>query len=448
MLSSLTDLPTDLIARVAEFLPNQPKSKQGLDRPGKQISLDLLALRCASDECRKAVCVAVKSRKGGLFFWGRGDNNTSSPQSIEALGRVFGAGYRYLYMNGDGDSQAVLSAWSSLITSTQGRLSSLTIQKCSISPSQLISLCSTCPQLTSLEIRFHVPNIQSASLDELAAAVGRSCPLLTNVELPTALTPPECYARHFPRLESLDFAIAYTPDYNPDHQNSNYTPSRFDVISMAGEACVHVTSINFQCIVTGALVDCLLETPLRDRVTCLDFYGCANVSAETCLRAAAEFPNLNKFSAPEYYFDPLSAGGLEMSSAGFYTRLALVAPTIRKMDLPGNISDECMGVICHRFPLEEFQIAMYIGESEEELTSGAIPIIVSSPCATSLRKVSINTLASIRSGDLLQLVRGCPNVIELWFGDGTTPERDGANIALVRQILKSRGGALKGVTQC
>ena len=208
MLSSLTDLPTDLIVRVAELLPNQPKSKQGLDRPGKQISLDLLALRCASDECRKAVCVAVKSRKGGLFFWGRGDNNTSSPQSIEALGRVFGAGCRYLYMNGDGDSQAVLSAWSSLITSTQGRLSSLTIQKCSISPSQLISLCAACPQLTSLEIRFHVPNIQSADLDELAATVGRSCPLLTNVELPTALTPPECYARHFPRLQSLDFAIA------------------------------------------------------------------------------------------------------------------------------------------------------------------------------------------------------------------------------------------------
>ena len=29
MLSSLTDLPTDLIARVAELLPNQPKSKKG-----------------------------------------------------------------------------------------------------------------------------------------------------------------------------------------------------------------------------------------------------------------------------------------------------------------------------------------------------------------------------------------------------------------------------------
>ena len=150
-----------------------------------------------------------------------------------------------------------------------------------------------------------------------------------------------------------------------------------------------------------------------------------------------------------------------MSSTGFYTRLALVAPTIRKMDLPGNISDECMGVICHRFPLEEFQIAMYIGESEEELTSGAVPIILSSPCATSLRKVSINTLGTITSGDLLQLVRGCPNVIELHFGDGTTPERDshgyptmtsffgvmpngrdGANIAVVRQLLKSRGGEL------
>ena len=76
----------------------------------------------------------------------------------------------------------------------------------------------------------------------------------------------------------------------------------------------------------------------------------------------------------------------------------------------------------------------------------AVDIIVNSPCAATLRKISVCELLS--SADLLRLLRGCPNISEVcWdFGGGRDPffrrQRDLANLHTLLRILQSRGGKL------
>ena len=74
----------------------------------------------------------------------------------------------------------------------------------------------------------------------------------------------------------------------------------------------------------------------------------------------------------------------------------------------------------------------------------AVDIIVNSPCAATLRKISVCELLS--SADLLRLLRGCPNISEVFWGFGDrvrfNRRRDLANLHTLLRILESRGGKL------
>ena len=146
--SPLTDLPVELFTHAYCFLFQRS---------------DELALRCASRDSLKAVCEAIKRQT--RYIWLKRDwtdlvmiplgeepkaTPAQSARCIEALGRVYGPGCQNF--SGVGKSEVVLSAIGSFVTNTGGKLRSLSLSYCSISPSGLLDLCSACPQLNSLSI--------------------------------------------------------------------------------------------------------------------------------------------------------------------------------------------------------------------------------------------------------------------------------------------------------
>ena len=431
--SPLTDLPVELFTHAACFLPGRS---------------DELALRCASRDSLKAVCEAIKRQT--RYIWLKRDwtdlvliplgeepkaTPAQSARCIEALGRVYGPGCQNF--SGVGKSEAVLSAIGSFVTNTGGKLRSLSLSYCSISPSGLLDLCSACPQLNSLSVSQNVPNIECADLDKLAVSLNQLCPMLEKVDLPTKLTPAETYARHFPRLRRLSFESVIWG-------SSGHTPKRFDVIAQAAENCVHVTEIELLCNPTPALVELLAGTQLRDRVTQLYFSFAAfqRASSASCIQALGAFPNLHELS--------FGMGSLyehrTVLTTEFCERLASECPMLRKLKLR-YVNNECMHVICERLSLETIWIDDdEQGKLTEDLTADVVDIMLASPCATSLREAHFCGIYAFGTVELLRLVEGCPNIINLYcsYRPRSATYCDALNIASLRSLLKSRGGKLWG----
>ena len=429
--SPLTDLPVELFAHATSFL---------LERS------NLLALRCGSRAGLKAVCEAIKRQT--RYIWLKRDwtdlvliplgeepktTPAQSARCIEALGRVYGPGCQNF--SGVGKSEAVLSAIGSFVTNTGGKLRSLSLSYCSISPSGLLDLCSACPQLNSLSITQKVPNIECADLDKLAISLNQLCPMLEAVDLPTKLTPAETYARHFPRLRRLSFESVIWG-------SSGHTPKRFDVIAQAAENCVHVTEIELLCNPTPALVELLAGTQLRDRVTQLYFSFAAfqRASSASCIQALGAFPNLQ-----ELWF---GMGNLcehrTVLTTEFCERLASECPMLRKLKLR-YVNNECMHVICERLSLETIWIDDdEQGKLTEDLTADVVDIMLASPCATSLRDARLYGVYAFGTVELLRLAEGCPNMMNLHcnYRPRSAAYRDASDLASLRSLLKSRGGKL------
>ena len=304
---------------------------------------------------------------------------------------------------------------------------------CSISPSGLLDLCSACPQLNSLSITQDVPNIECADLDKLAVSLNQLCPMLEAVNLPTKLTPAETYARHFPRLRRLSFKSVVLG-------SSGHTPNRFDVIAQAAENCVRVTEIELLCNPTPALVEMLAGTPLRDRVTQLLFSFAPFQRVSSCIQALGAFPNLHELSFGLGDSWDLRA----VLTTDFCEHLASECPMLRKLKLR-YANNECMRVICQRLPLEDIAILDHDkGEVTEGLTADVIDIMLASPCATSLREAYIYGVYAFGTVELLRLVEGCPNMVNLHcnYRPRSAAYCDALNLASLRRLLKSRGGKL------
>ena len=426
--SPLTDLPAELFTHATSFIPGRS---------------DLLLLRCASRDSLKAVGEAIKRQTRYIWLsrdWDElvriplGEKPKTTPaqsaRCIEALGRVFGPGCQHF--SGVGKTEVVLSAISSFVTSTGGKLRELSLDNCSISPSGLLDLCSACPQLNSLSVAHNVPNIECADLDKLAVSLNQLCPMLEAVDLPTKLTPAETYARHFPRLRRLSFDSVVW--------GSGHTPKRFDVIAQAAENCVHVTEIELLCNPTPALVEMLAGTPLRDRVTQLLFSFAPFQRVSSCIQALGAFPNLHELSFGH-------GGDLRdlrtVLTTEFCERLASECPMLRKLGLR-YVNNECMRVICQRLSLEYIAIWDDQGKLTEALTADVVDIMLASPCATSLREARLYGIYAFGTVELLRLVEGCPNMVK--FGCSYRPRNaaycDALNLASLRRLLKSRGGKL------
>ena len=423
MVPRLTDLPVEIIARAAEFVPEKA---------------ELLALRCSAGSCKQAVIRAVKHHQACKRWRPR----PTMPQNAAtvAIGRVFGAGCRILDIPSHTEPvSAVATGLEPFLTSTGGLLTELYDDNNAITPDHLLILCRACPLLKRLGVK-NVPNIQPADF----VAVSQACPLLESVVLPTIedLSPAETYARHFPRLRELKFTRA---------SRDSQTPIRFDMVAVAAENCVHVTEITcpMDASVTPEFVAQLLETPLRDRVTKLCFSGVSSeheLLPETCLQLVRGFPNLGELTAPS-----MRALSPTMSRTEFFEQLALAAPNLRVFFSSG-MDDECTRIICNRWQLEEITLFIVtISEPFECVTPAVVDIIVQSSSARSLRKLLVLSLeAGWGAAEMLGIVQGCPNLKEVMYLYDPHDEKlssgsdFGAHIVSARRLLKSRGGKLEG----
>ena len=145
MVPRLTDLPVEIIARAAEFLPELSQ---------------LLALRSSAGSCKQAVVRAVKHHHACKRWRPR----PTMPQNAAtvAIGRVFGAGCRILDIPSHAEPvSAVATGLEPFLMSTGGLLTELYDDHNAITPDHLLILCRACPVLKRLCVK-SVPNIQPA----------------------------------------------------------------------------------------------------------------------------------------------------------------------------------------------------------------------------------------------------------------------------------------------
>ena len=424
-MAKLDDLPVELLAHVALFTNKVSFwKKMG----------ELLNLRCASRSCRDAVRRAATQHLAVRHFH---FGASSSAQTIAAVGRVFGSSCRGLNIEAVPSNNVV--AIHSFVTSTNGQLRSLSYSYSGASSQyfsmpELRELCRACPLLRSLFV--HGPPtgiITAANLDEFASAVGRACPRLRCVWLPSPRSPAEDYQRHFPRIECLNFMRA-----------GSASAFRWDGVEAMLRACVHATEVDLTSeTVSPRLVDLILAAPAAGRMKRLDLCE-AEVSPELILRLAGGLETLSDLQFP-LEFDGVRA---------FYSSLVQARPSIAKLGLglSNELDDDALRIICDGLRLEHLELTCV-----QNLTDRAINIILESPCAETLRSIEICHAHQFSSEDVLRLVRGCPELAELnweiiedvqllvqnaeaaaiW---GRVGHVDGPNVDAINALLESRGG--------
>ena len=116
---------------------------------------------------------------------------------------------------------------------------------------------------------------------------------------------------------------------------------------------------------------------------------------------------------------------------------------LRKLGLE-YVNDECMRIICERLSLEYIAIWDDEGKLTDGLTADVVDIMLESPCATSLREAYLYGVYAFGTVELLRLVEGCPNMMDLCcsYRPRFAAYRDASNLASLRRLLQSRGGKL------
>ena len=142
----------------------------------------------------------------------------------------------------------------------------------------------------------------------------------------------------------------------------------------------------------------------------------------------------------------------------FYRSLVQARPAIVRLGLgfDGMLDDEDLRIICHGLRLEFLELPW-----ADNLTDGAIDIVLESPYAQTLRSVDVSYAPQFSSEDVLRLVRGCPELTELdWqiseddqllvqnaevAAQWNVQHVDGQNVEAIDDLLESRGGKATGV---
>ena len=117
------NIATELVAHVASYLSGREAAGPGGGpQSGRGKKSDLLALRVASKDCRDAVRRAVKTHASCEHIsLAPGLHGTyDRPECVAAVGRVFGAGCREVYFQGD--TEALENAFEDFVKTTEGRL--------------------------------------------------------------------------------------------------------------------------------------------------------------------------------------------------------------------------------------------------------------------------------------------------------------------------------------
>ena len=164
------------------------------------------------------------------------------------------------------------------------------------------------------------------------------------------------------------------------------------------------------------------------------------VSSASCIQAFGAFPNLQELSFGR---------GRDLRdlrtvlTTEFCEHLASECPMLRKLGLE-YVNNDCMRVICQRLSLEYIAIWDDQGKLTEGLTADIVDIMLASPCATSLRDARIYGVYAFGTVELLRLVEGCPNMVNLHcnYRPRSATYCDALNLASLRRLLQSRGGKL------
>ena len=428
MSTQLDALPVEMLAHVALFLHRNHKYNK--------TDNGLLALRSASRAGLDAVRRAIKSHPMDHVRFESG----SGAQKITAVGKVLGSGCRGLsYAAAPGNwaeetPEALDALRQFIVVETQGRLRELSLNCSSISTQLFLEICSGCPQLKGLDAGFGLSNFARADVDDFAAALSRSCPLLESVDIQRGelVSQAETYARHFPNLKCLDFEVETT-------EGPLYEPSRFDKIEAAARQCVGAEALNLGwCAVSADLAERLIRTPLQSRIKSL-YFGFADVSEQTLLRLAVGLQALRDISFPDDF----------SGSPEFFRSLARARPALKELRIGEEadlLDDACVAAICENFALEDLSI-----DCNDTLTPSVIDIILRSPTAETLSSACFHNTSGFTSAGILRLVRGCPRLRKLWwYESGLTPlgtawpegTQHGKNVDDLNALLKERGRGL------
>ena len=360
------------------------------------------------------------------------------PQSVEAMGRVFGAGC--INLHASGTSTSSLAALWSFVKSTKGGLRDLYLYLSGVTPELLLAMCRASPNLVDLTGPRHVP-----ISDDTIVAIAAACPQLERArfsDIGAELSPAERWQRHFPRLKQLTLhnkILAHAPPYRP---------TRLENISEAARN-PSATEVDIEgCHIFPDLIDAIVGTPLGDRLTSLGEteHGMeTNIEPDALLAAARGFPRLTELWIPELTNIP---------NPGWFVELAGIRTFQSFIIESHSATDSQIVAACSRNPVVTLEIRWI-----RELTRGAIDGIISSQSAATLQDLTISFCEpihvddvesymedrGIRAGDMLRLVRACPRLSQLYWqreysNDAWSAQDSQAEIA---EILTLRGGAFR-----
>ena len=415
MPTQLDALPNEMLAHVALFVDRHRWHSHPIEDNG------LLALRSVSHACLDAARRAIKNHPTNdvIFF------SASDARQITTVGKVLGSGCQRLEYQGTANklSPDKLHALGQfIVVENRGRLRELILGGSSISAQTFLGICRACPLLKELRAAWELPNIASADVDDFAAALSRSCPLLESVEIQRdeLLSPAETYAMHFPNLKFLNLEV--------EDAEVGYAPSRLDKIEAAARRCVGAEELGLsRCTVSEALAERLIRTPLQSRIKSL-YLSDAIISPQTILRFAAGLEVLRDIVFPE-----------EMSaSLEFLTSLVRARPSLKELYFYNGaaLDDACVAAMCENLKLETLHI-----DRNDTLTPAVVDIISRSPTAETLSEASFSNTIAFTSGGILRLARGCPRLAQLtWHVQGLRPIADdnGKNVDDLTALLKER----------
>ena len=390
--------------------------------------------------CKLAVHLAqrslIASRNVGdaeLFH----PNETNTPRHVEAMGRVFGAGCNYLSVYKGSPER--IAALETFVRCTDGGLRTLELGCCPVSIEVLLRMCRASPKLVRLEAPYNEPTPYSV-ISDIAVA----CPELADVEFSKLgrdlgnYSPAETWAGLFPRLRCLSLFGR--------GEMGGYRPTRLDAIRQTALVTGAVELDVNNCHITSDLIDAIAGTPFGDRIKALgicdhheeSIVGSvdANLEPNAMLAAARGFPNLEKLYIPD---DSNQDGEF---GPQFYADFGRAATRLRSLRIAFSGTDECIAAACAHARLEYLQLEFL------ELTSGLVNAILAGQAAATLEELSIYCCAeeSLRAGDMLRLVTGCPRLKDLRWCIQDDPESRDAVIAdsgtcrAIEQLLRSRGG--------
>ena len=363
------------------------------------------------------------------------------PQSVEAKGRVFGAGC--VDLSASGTSTSSLAALWSFVKSTKGGLRELYLYLSGVTPELLLAMCRASPNLVDLTGPRHVP-----ISDDTIVAIAAACPQLerarfsdTGADIGAELSPAERWQQYFPRLKQLTLYSKISARGPP------YRPTLLENVSEAARN-TSATEVDMEgCHVFPDLIDAIVGTPLGDRLTSLseqEWGMDTNIEPDALLAAARGFPRLVKLWIP---------GLTRIPNPGWFSQLAGIR-TFQTLTIESrHATDSHVVAACSQNPVVTLDLTWI-----RELTRGVIDGIISSQSAATLQDLRISycqplvltgdEIASymqnraIRAADMLRLVRACPRLSTLSWSRNYS-NNDQATYPELTEILELRGGEFR-----